>query len=488
MGDYMLTGDQAIFTSIRTPTGEGYRIVAASRGLRPDEKQAITRSSPSHDALCPEPDESSDGGDLCGVSFYPLPRGRLCVSVSCLAGEEHTGRGGSRVYTHSVVFDTEAFPQCGFNPFVVVRAMIDAGLARPQLQPEPVLPELALTLPDPHLANGRAQTSGTLALLSRAWREHTLHALLHGKQLVLNLPRGWTDAAETLLMGIPGPMRADISFSAGVRVSVSRCHRLALLHDDSGATRSRLAGRNVLFYDPSTTPDPQTDQSAWVSFVERHWASGQTKLVAQRTSRPYAAVDEAGREWIAQSFNDIDNMAELNTTTILTRVGAHLRQTLPDSPGQSAERLLSEEFCCVARETLLDRVARTPWGEFKKDWVPLCELWRRSDHDCAFADPIVRAALQAAGKRHPCVAAQAALPLTHLALTDDMRTRQTAILDQVLACLEEWAQQPDAAIPEHINDLDGNVGHILARWRNIRPNCPAIERIQQRLTSPVEKT
>ena len=47
-----LTCDQAIFTSIRGPMGEGYRIVAASRGLRPEEKQAITRLSPSHEALC----------------------------------------------------------------------------------------------------------------------------------------------------------------------------------------------------------------------------------------------------------------------------------------------------------------------------------------------------------------------------------------------------------------------------------------------------
>ena len=32
--------------------GEGYRIIASSRGLRPDERKAITQNSPSHDALC----------------------------------------------------------------------------------------------------------------------------------------------------------------------------------------------------------------------------------------------------------------------------------------------------------------------------------------------------------------------------------------------------------------------------------------------------
>ena len=52
MSTAALNCDQAIFTSIRTPMGEGYRIIAASRGVRPEEKQLITRRSPSHGALC----------------------------------------------------------------------------------------------------------------------------------------------------------------------------------------------------------------------------------------------------------------------------------------------------------------------------------------------------------------------------------------------------------------------------------------------------
>ena len=50
--------EQAVFTSTRMPTGEGYRITACSRGLRPDIKQVITRHSPSEDALCWSPEPS----------------------------------------------------------------------------------------------------------------------------------------------------------------------------------------------------------------------------------------------------------------------------------------------------------------------------------------------------------------------------------------------------------------------------------------------
>ncbi|MBU0718028.1 MAG: hypothetical protein KJ749_07255, partial [Planctomycetes bacterium] len=98
--------DCAIFTSVRTSMGEGYRIIAASRGLRPDEKQVITRNSPSHNGTCAPPSSAdAETPTVVGAAFYPLPPGRLCVALSTHAGAEHTGRGGPRVYTYNVVFD-----------------------------------------------------------------------------------------------------------------------------------------------------------------------------------------------------------------------------------------------------------------------------------------------------------------------------------------------------------------------------------------------
>ena len=71
-----LTCDQAIFTSVRTPMGEGYRIIAASRGLSSPEKQAITRMSPSHGALCVSPvGEEGSQVDPSAASFYALLSG-----------------------------------------------------------------------------------------------------------------------------------------------------------------------------------------------------------------------------------------------------------------------------------------------------------------------------------------------------------------------------------------------------------------------------
>ena len=75
-----LSCDQAIFTSVRSPMGEGYRVIAASKGVKPKEKQEITRNSPSHDALCISLEDDRHDGPLA-AAFYPLETGRLAVSV-----------------------------------------------------------------------------------------------------------------------------------------------------------------------------------------------------------------------------------------------------------------------------------------------------------------------------------------------------------------------------------------------------------------------
>lgn len=155
----ILRCDQAIFTSVRTPMGEGYRIIAASRGLRPGERQTITRYSPSHDALC----GSTVGNDasvagIRGFAFYPLPGGRLCVAFSSYAGAEHTGRGGKRIYTHNLIFEKQDFPRCAYNPFTVLRAMIEAQGTSPQLKPPTTLPELELVITESARRGGSCDT------------------------------------------------------------------------------------------------------------------------------------------------------------------------------------------------------------------------------------------------------------------------------------------------------------------------------------------
>ena len=77
--------DQAVFTSIRSPMGQGYRVVAASGEIRPDEKAEITARSPSHASLC-----ESDTEPI-GLSSYRLASGRRCVGHPLRGGAHRCG-------------------------------------------------------------------------------------------------------------------------------------------------------------------------------------------------------------------------------------------------------------------------------------------------------------------------------------------------------------------------------------------------------------
>src|SRR6185503_20317863 len=94
-----VTVEHGVFTSIRSHTGEGYRIITATPGIKADERAEITRRCPSHGSFCEE------SADAVGMSFFTLTTERHFIAIHCHAGVEHTARGGQRVYTHFVVLD-----------------------------------------------------------------------------------------------------------------------------------------------------------------------------------------------------------------------------------------------------------------------------------------------------------------------------------------------------------------------------------------------
>lgn len=482
MSDDSLHCEQAIFTSIRTPTGEGYRVVSASGGLRPEDKQLITRMSPSHDALCAEHSETDT--EVAGVSFYAMPREQVCVGISRFAGAEHTGRGGMRVYTYNLIFDARELACVGFNPFVIVRSAVAAGLTDPQLKPAPMLPEVDLPV-GTTFENGlpRSDSRNGLFLLTGPWRIYALNRLLEGESILLNLPHGWLAAAETLLLGIPGPMRAGLSFSAGLKFSSGRTHRLALTKEDARATRSRLAGRPIEFFDPTTAGDPPPLSGEWLQFVEHHWSEGNFTQLAARTSQPFARCDYSARERLAEAFNAIDHGEALSNEEQLQRIESHLSLTSAEQTPEVAEREIATELCDRARQRLMDRFARGTWSEIQSVWPHLCELWRRTDASCAFLQPLVEKGLAVAGAVHAAVAAEAALEITLLSDYAEVRLRQVAFVDRVLACLGDWAQKADDGAVNSLPGQNKSLSALVSRWNQFRGRFPAVDQLQSKVSA-----
>jgi hypothetical protein len=109
--------EQAIFTSAETNRLRGYQLVATSSGISASIARELTTWGPSHESLC----ELGDGAS--SVNFHPVDRDRWCVSQSVAAGEEYSGRGGTRIYSQSFIAGVAELAPFANNPFAFLRAV-----------------------------------------------------------------------------------------------------------------------------------------------------------------------------------------------------------------------------------------------------------------------------------------------------------------------------------------------------------------------------
>lgn len=436
--------------------GQGYRIVAASRGVRAEEKQAITRFSPSHEALCWRPEEEPNPGAWFAVGFYALPTGRLCVAHSYYAGAEHTARGGQRVYTHNVVLDAQHFPACGFNPFHVVRAMRAAETSESPLKPPTTLPELTLCVEQ----NGiPTEIGNALALTDPRVRRSALHCLFEQRSFILPLESGWTDSTETLLLGLPGPLRAKTSFGAGLRFSTARTHRINVLRDEGDATQSRIQGQAVEYLNAEQAGEPGPSLP-WGKFVEALWAKRAIAVLDRRTSRPFADCSPSACERVGAMYNQIDEMPSMRTLELLALVRAQVLRIARD-----VEEKIRCELLAEGQKELSNRLAKITAAEFDGLWSSLSSSGRDGPAAASFVAPLIVAALRSASRRDPLHAAEAAL---------DVAVGPTKVHDAVL---DDVLSQLSARVSYLKADQWGRLAELCSRWESIRPQCPHIKKL-----------
>ncbi len=453
----IITFDQAVFTSIRTPMGEGYRIVSASRGLILAEKQAITRHSPSHESLCTAECEASD--ETSAVSFYALPTGRLCVAHSNTAGAEHTGRGGDRVYTCCVVLTPEDFGRTGYNPFNVIRAMKHAGLTVPQLKPAQVIPQVELSV----CADAVARIGSKLAhVLATSYRCAVLEALLADSKVIVDLPVNWSECVETLWLGLPAELRTRIAFSAGLKYSSARPYQLQVLSDEKKQLRGRLSGEPRLFVDPEKDPPPPPSESAWVRFVERKWSRKDFRGLADRTSCLTIELSMETRERLGVLFCTIDDLPQKPPSELLSVAGDAL-----DACPQGIEARFSGEIVEHAGALLGQRVGAMKAAELATFWRPLLAVWRRTAAGTRFAAPLIDRVLRTTVGTQPETAAEMATHLMKDVPSEADRDALATLVDHVLNRFGAWLQGNEKAD-------DPKIEALIGQWQRLRPNCPIV--------------
>lgn len=429
----VLVCDRVVFTSVRSPTGEGYRIIAASKDVRPEEKQAITRLSPSHDSICDGADRGGNGelGPFQAVAMYSLPTGRICLAASMYAGDEHTGRGGKRIYTINLLFQPQALSHCGFSPFAVLRTLASSEAATPQLKLPPVLPPLELSISSRSVSIGNAAAFKSLTLFASS---DALLNMFGKKECLVPMQGTYLECAELLLAGLPGPFRCRLSFSAGLRFSTSRRHQLMLTSVDS-STKSRLAGSAVYCVDPALAAAPS--KSHWMTFVELHWSRGDLSGLMRRTSRPFADCGMDALNRMAALYNQIDALDELSTEKML-ELAVKMIEPVPDK----LENETRGELVDRVRQLLRKRFSLLQSAEAGVAWAQLAPLFQRASAAATFAAELVEPVLRVTADFDPPLGVRRCLEMVDKSPTAS--TLSPGLQDHIAARLAEWWQRADS--------------------------------------------
>lgn len=322
--------ERAVFTSIRSPMGVGYRIVAASSGISADEKREILRCAPSHGSLCdPSPDAT-------GLASFTMNSGRQCLLLSRHAGVEQTARGGYRVHTHVLVIDPELFARLSWDPFEVEgAALVEIGERLSEI-PSARLEPLSLRprnnpFSEHHYSAAKSPEGRDGDLLAGA-----VSAILERRPtLIVGTPTP-RDVLRWMLQATPGARRRDLSVSYGLKFSPTRRFE-CILADATSPEIKRIAqdhAFNVIHWNAPPAPTGACFRE-WLRFVRGRCAAGRFRDVARLSAD---IVQDCSSETLASVVGLLDDIERAPTGGVpqldeLTQRYSHAVYTEPAARG-----------------------------------------------------------------------------------------------------------------------------------------------------------
>ncbi len=264
--------ERAVFTSARSLMGEGYRLIACSPGLTTEHKQELTRRCPSHGGL--SADSNGAGGGRAWASLA-LESGGHAVIASCAAGSEHSGRGGSRIYSRIAVLTDADFARFFCDP-MRVRATLKPWEDEPPLAgPVNCLAPLNMTPP----GNSREARSAGLAwrslptdALRLGW---ILRVMLERRPVIVNNAPTPDIAMRHLLAATPVAVRRTLSISVGLTYAPSRPVRVAFVQAPTAALQRWGAGADAVVVDWTAPVECGASRfDPWLELVMELWSAG----------------------------------------------------------------------------------------------------------------------------------------------------------------------------------------------------------------------
>ena len=317
-GPETVFAEQCVFTSIRSPFGRGYRIVAASAGLAADEKREIVQRAPSHGSIC---DPSPHGR---GLASFTLQTGRRCLFLAQNAGVEHSGRGDYRVHTHVLVINPAGYRSLGCDP-LGIEATAQTALGADWLRDPPPQNLARLLLGDgaaagnPGLANMSLPSADELRGLTAV-----LSHVLAGVPLVVTGITNPRQAFAWLWTAVPGAVRDALSLSCGLRFAPGRSFRLVVTEAAPGEARRIGIDHNldvVEWNSPAEPSAPHFDQ--WLSFAQRRWAAGRFADLDRLSAELVDAAAAPDLAHIVALSDDMDRLRDADLALVNELTARH---------------------------------------------------------------------------------------------------------------------------------------------------------------------
>jgi hypothetical protein len=323
-----LLADQVIFTSIPSFMGEGYRIVAASPSVRPNERMEITQRCPSHNGL------SNLSSDATGFLSFRLSTDRFCIGYCCYAGAEHTARGGQRVYTRLAILDRETFRNFDFNPLPIHAILARVVGPTPSLKTLDRLDPLPLTsTTDSSAISQFSCTPETIATFVKLVLES--HQIIAASYLDPQNILSWTLAL------VPFSIRENLCASIGLNYAPARKFQLTFLDRDDGQTKRLIRGRNIDWLEPSQPiPDQPSPFVSWITFIHKSLQTGKKAYLRKLSSLLDLAQLPQDLIRIGDLCHQLD-LLDSGDETLIQELQSRYATTKPSNP---AEAFLLDEL------------------------------------------------------------------------------------------------------------------------------------------------
>ncbi len=294
-----MLAEQAIFTSARTDKGDGYQLVARSRGVSDPDARALAAWCPSHNALVdPEVVPVS-------VNFHGLPSGAYCVSRTTQEESEYSGRSGRRLHTHCIILSAELFRRFANNPFAVIRAAIAAGKFTRRYRPGQRLAGMRLV--GRAQALHRASLNPFLEQFGVARFAVTLDAACAPAPLGIVRHASLDKIFAALVTCLPVEIRPRATFSTGLKHSLRRPFQWVVVQPDAAGQRFLESQHGLTVIDVPTLPEKLTRSlgNGWARYVEAvvrnsEWANLKSQLHTPRPELPPDGLDALGWQCLKQ--------------------------------------------------------------------------------------------------------------------------------------------------------------------------------------------